>query len=299
MLEPKNLVELVGVETADGLFLEGILERPKFASGQLQIDAFLLIHGTGSNFYAPGVLEAFAAQAVSSGTAVLRINTRGHDGVCSIPGRKGSAKGGATYERIGDCPLDMAAWLDWVLASGFHRVVLVGHSMGGVKAIYSQAYAAHPAVSGIVGISPPRFVHELLRTGPRGELFCKEFARAQELVAAGHGNELLAVTQPVPCVATAAGYVEKYGPENRYDYVPLLARLTCPTLILIGSESIKSSAAFQGLPAAIAEITPRHPRLTCQVVEGANINYSGCETAPWLYVSQAAGWFLTSSKGES
>lgn len=291
MPEPRTTVELVRVETDDGLFLDGSLQRPRSA-GVLPVDAFLLIHGTGGNFYSPGVLKTFAEQAVACGTAVLRVNTRGHDGICSIPIGKGSIPGGATHERISDSPLDISAWLTWLHGSGFGRIVVVGHSMGGVKSIYSQANVRHPAVCGLIGISPPRFAHELLRTGPHGDRFCAEFTHANELVAAGQGESLLPVTQPLSFVATAAGYVEKYGPENRYDYVPLLARLPCPTLIMIGSESIKTSAAFQGLDKLLAEIASGQPRLTCEIVEGANITYTGCETTPYL---RASAWLQTLS----
>ena len=38
---------------------DGALQRSQQV-GRLPVDAFLLIHGTGSNFYAPGVLETFA-----------------------------------------------------------------------------------------------------------------------------------------------------------------------------------------------------------------------------------------------
>src|SRR5262249_21592298 len=154
-------LELVRIETTDGLVLDGALRRPR-KTGQLPVDAFLLIHGTGSNFYAPGVLETFADQAVAEGTAVLRVNTRGHDGMCSIPAQSGSLKGGATCERISDCPLDVDAWANWLEVQGLARVILVGHSMGGVKAIYAQAHAPHLAVQGIIGISPPRFAHKRL-----------------------------------------------------------------------------------------------------------------------------------------
>ncbi len=286
MNEPPATIQLVRVETADGLFLDGALQQP-VQTGGLPVDAFLLIHGTGSNFHSPGVLETFARQAVTRGTAAMRINTRGHDGICSIPGRKGSVKGGATYERVGDCPLDVTAWVNWLAESGFARVVLVGHSMGGVKALYSQAHSPHPAVHGIVGISPPRFTHERLLTGPRGDKFREEFVRAGELVACGQGETLLPVTQPTPFLATAAGYVEKYGPEDRYDYVPLLRRLRCPALILIGRESTRTTAAFHGLPEAIAAAVAGRATVVCETVEGANINYTGCDTAPFL---RAVAW---------
>ena len=278
-------IELVHVETADGLFLDGALWRPQ-QKGKLPVDAFLLIHGTGSNFYAPGVLETFARKALSAGTAVLRINTRGHDGMCSIPGRTGSVQGGATYERISDCTLDVTAWVSWLTANGFSRVALVGHSMGGVKAIYSQAQAYHPAVAAVIGISPPRFSHQRMSLHPRGDKFRDDFLRATGLVAQGQPEQLLAVTQPLPFLATAAGYVEKYGPEDRYDFVPLLSQVPCPALILLGSESIKASPAFAELDTALAEVAAGNPAITCEIVDGANIDYVGCDEVPFVRAAQ-------------
>jgi len=294
MNESTPTLELIRVETADGVVLDGALWRPPRA-GELPVDAFLLVHGTGSNFYAPGVLETYAGQALAGGLAVLRINTRGHDGLCSNPARTGSVKGGAAYERISDCVVDVGAWVDWLVGHGFARIVLVGHSMGSVKAIYAQAYAQHPAVRAIIGISPPRFAHECLLSGPRGETFAAEFTRANEFLADGQGEALLEVTQPLRFVATAAGYVEKYGPQNRYDYVPLLRQLGCPTLILIGGESIRTTAAFHGSPEAIAAADVR-PSVVCQIVESANINYAGCEAIPFL---RAAEWLRALTADET
>lgn len=279
--EIRPTVELARVETADGLLLDGVLLRPH-QTGLLPVDAFLLLHGTGGNFYAPGVLETFANQASADGIAVLRVNTRGHDGICSIPGRHGTAKGGATFETVSDCTLDVGAWVDWLEGRGFSRLILVGHSMGGVKAIYSQVHSRQTVVRGIIGISPPRFSHESLTIHSRGGKFREEFTRASELVARGQGETLMAVKQPLPFVATAAGYVEKYGPENHYDYVPLLARLACPALILIGSESIRTSVAFDGLPEAIAAAVIDRSKIICEIIDGADINYAGCDTVPFV-----------------
>jgi pimeloyl-ACP methyl ester carboxylesterase len=277
--------ELQRVETADGLILDGALQHPT-SPGTLPVDAFLIIHGTGSNFYSPGVLETFAAHAVAAGTAVLRINTRGHDGMCSIPSRSGSVKGGATYELIQDCVHDVSAWLGWLEQNGFDSVVLVGHSMGGVKAVYSQAHAAHRTVQGVVGISPPRFSHERMLAHPKGALFRNDCEKARQFLGQGQPDQLLAVTQPLPFVATAAGYLEKYGPENRYDYVPLLSQIHCPALILLGSQSIETSPAFAGLDSAISDIEAAHSHVRSRVVPGANINYAGCMDVPYQLVAE-------------
>ena len=75
----KSHVELCRVTTQDGLHLDGALRVPDQRATQLPIDACLLIHGTGSNFTAPGLMETFAHQAVDAGLVSLRVNTRGHD----------------------------------------------------------------------------------------------------------------------------------------------------------------------------------------------------------------------------
>lgn len=265
--------ELVHVETSDGLRLDGALHLTSRAA-TLPVDAFLLVHGTGSNFYAPGVLETFARQGVESGSAVLRINTRGHDGMTSIPGTARSTRGGATYETIDDCRHDLAAWIAFLHDRGYRRIVLVGHSMGGVKALYAQAHDPHVSIVAIIGVSPPRFCHERLAAGARGERFRAEFDRMQELMAQGQGEALVPVTQPLPFVATPAGYVEKYGPDDRYDFVRYLPQIACPVLILIGSESAVHSSAFDGLAESLHALHSTCPHVECQVIAGANINYA-------------------------
>ncbi|RPI88785.1 MAG: alpha/beta fold hydrolase [Planctomycetaceae bacterium] len=286
-------VELVRATTADGLRLDGAFAAPS-GPQLLPLDSCLFLHGTGSNFYAPGVLEAFADSARTSGLATLRVNTRGHDGVCSLAARSGSIRGGATFEKVCDCAHDVTAWLDWLTARGCARVALVGHSIGGVKAVYSQAYAPHASVAAVVGISPPRFHHAWFQKHPQSERFRADFARAQELVAAGSGDALLTVTQPMPYITTASGYLEKYGPEDKYDFVPLLSRLTCSTLIMIGSRSEEANPAFDQTLAAVAGMASALPHVTACRIDGADINYRGQLDAPF---QRLRAWEVWSTPG--
>ena len=85
----KRHAELCRVTTQDGLLLDGALRTPDQASDRLPIDAVLLVHGTGSNFTTPGVLETLAQQAVDAGLTSLRVNTRGHDLMARIPRAEG------------------------------------------------------------------------------------------------------------------------------------------------------------------------------------------------------------------
>ena len=43
------------------------------------VDAAIVVHGTGSNFYTSSIGEGLAPKLLADGLAVLRINTRGHD----------------------------------------------------------------------------------------------------------------------------------------------------------------------------------------------------------------------------
>lgn len=271
------MFELAHVTTADHCVLHGAISS-RAAS---QRTAFLLIHGTGSNFYAPGVLERFAIQVAHAGATACRINTRGHDGIASIPGSKKSIKGGATYEVVGDCVHDITAWCEFLAGRGHDQIFLVGHSMGAVKSIYSQAHAAHAAVAGIVCISPPRFCHQHWIEHARADAFRAHWRRANELINAGQPDALLECTQPTPFLATAAGFVEKYGPADRYDYLPLLNQLQVPALVIVGSQTLEASPAFDGLPRWIESARSEKANVTLQIVNGANMNYSEHADAPF------------------
>lgn len=279
-------MELHRVVTADGLVLDGALHRPDpDVERRLPPDLFLLVHGTGSNFYAHDVLETFARQALQSGSAVLRINTRGHDGIATIAGTEGSVRLGAAYEEISDCRFDLRAWLDFAIEQGFRSVTLVGHSMGGVKAICARAYEELP-VTCLIAISPPRFAHAHWMEHPDAEPFREDYRRAEQLVAEGQPEQLMDVRQPIPLVITARGLLAKYGPHDDYDIVQHLPDLSLPVLIILGSKSVSGSPAFDLLPAELERLSSGRANISLELVEGADTGYAGCREAPFEHAER-------------
>jgi len=279
-----GLVELCRVKTADGLLLNGALRLPGGARSVLPIDACLLIHGTGSSFTAPGLMEAFAAQAHAAGVATLRVNTRGHDLMARIPTERGSVLGGAAYENIADCRHDVIAWLNLLTERGYRRIAVVGHSMGGVKAIYTLSRQATEHVACVVAISPPRFNHAHFHRHKLAGQFREDYRRADALVSRGEGEVLLQVRQPMSLVMPASGFVAKYGPHDDYDIVKLLPHVQCPTLVLVGTESAKNVAAFDGLQEELGRIAARRIGLKVIAIEGADITYQGHFGAPFEHM---------------
>lgn len=270
------LVDLVRVTTADGVRLEGALQSPAERSAEaLGIDAFLLIHGTGSNFYGSTLFETLAARLLELGSAVLSINTRGHDVVSSAATTAGARRLGAAYERVDDCQHDLAAWLTFLAGQGCRRIGLIGHSLGAIKAIYAQARTPHPAVAAVIGISPARLSFRWFSESPQGEMFRQAMNQAEALFAAGQGETLMQVEFPLPYIVTAAGYIDKYGPAERFNVIEHLPRLACPTLITFGSVEVQSNVAFRGLPEALEEATAGQPHITIATIAGADHVYSG------------------------
>ena len=247
------------------------------------------MHGTGSHFYAPGVLETFSQQALSEGLAVVRINTRGHDGICSISGPRGALKGGATFENVADCRLDLAAWIEFLRERGYSRIALCGHSMGGVKSAYTMAHDAHPDVRAVILISSPRFHHQTFMQHPAAAAFRADFSTANRNVQEGRSHDLIAVTQPMPFLVTSAGFLDKYGPADSYDLIKLLPQVPCPALYVLGTQSPTQSIGFAGLIETLSVLTRDNSHIQLSLVDGANINYSELEYTPFERVMK---WLL-------
>jgi len=273
-------MSLVQVTTSDGIRLHGGYEcAPESDRSPGPVDIWLCLHGTGSNFYAASTLAGLAPKLLASGAAVLRVNTRGHDLICTGPSSQGRWLQGAAFERIDQAPLDICAWLDWLRASGFARIGILGHSLGAVKAIYTQAMQDATPIAALVAGSPPRLSYDYFRASPRGEEFQQLFAHASQLVEQGRGEELMLVRFPLPYYVSAAGYVDRYGPADRYNVLNLLPRLSCPTLVTYGSSEVQQDVAFRGMPEAVGELAGARAHLQVGVIAGADHQYTACHDA--------------------
>ncbi len=206
-------VDLVQTTTRDGLRLDGSYQPPA-GSAAVPVDAFCLVHGTGGNFYGSSLFDDLAERLRALGCGVLRVNTRGHDGISSDQTPRGGRRQGAAYEVVADCRHDLSAWLEWLRNQGCARVGLVGHSLGAVKAIYAAAHEPQLGAACLLALSPPRLSYATFCASPQASAFLDTYREAEGHVAAGRPTALMDVSLPLPFVVTAAGYVEKYGPTS-------------------------------------------------------------------------------------
>src|SRR5271170_542422 len=135
------MVELVEVRTSDEIRHSGAFAEPRAGAATPRFDAALMMHGAAGTFSDP-FYRNFSAALVECGVATLRANNRGHDVINRGNGR--GAMLGVALETIEDCVLDWQAWLGWLEARGFERILLFGHSLGAVKTAYFLATTRDP-----------------------------------------------------------------------------------------------------------------------------------------------------------
>jgi pimeloyl-ACP methyl ester carboxylesterase len=121
---PGTSLQFLAIDAIDGFRVEAALWLP---DGQAPADTTLVlqVHGSGSNSAKPpnGFLGAGLA---ATGRAVLCINTRQHDDLVAT-------------ENFYDVARDLDAAVHTARALGYRRLVLQGHSLGTIHALYYAA----------------------------------------------------------------------------------------------------------------------------------------------------------------
>ncbi len=270
-------VELVSIETADGVRLGGYLRTPSAANtAKLGVDVVICHHGVGGNFYAASFFDTMGDALLADGTAILRVNSRGHDQAFHQQQRRL----GAAYEVIDDCQHDFTAWLDFAAERGFRRVAVWGHSLGAVKTVYFLSQANDPRVVCAVASSPPRFVNQAYLASENGARFAADIARARQLLAAGEPEALLEAQVPQPRPFSARTYLDKYGPDARYDYFAHLPRTRVPLLLTLGSLET-GDVSFAPLAERGPKMSAEWSNVSYQLIDGADHSYGARTRELW------------------
>jgi pimeloyl-ACP methyl ester carboxylesterase len=218
--------ELVSIAT-DTLPLDGAFH---WLEDQPARGGVLLFHGNTMNFYvgAPRWLPPALTQL---GFACLAFNRRGHD-ILSIRDSRAPEGGALQLTREGIADSDYAA--RWMADRGFPAPIVIAHSGGGMLGV---AHAAgHPETPALVLLSAFRGgAGEQSIAAQKalvGEGYEATLARAQALVAAGRGNELILVPNWW-YVISAESYVDRLTTVP--DILALAPAINCPVLYVRGS----------------------------------------------------------------
>ena len=254
----------------------------------------LCLHGVGGNFYSSTLFDALQPVWLEHGFHVLRVNTRGHDGFAFGSGPR--RRQGAAFEIVDECRQDLQAWLDFLRDRSFGKVITAGHSLGAIKSVYAASHPEsqpHPIVAGQIVMSPPRLSYTAFNNGEQSAEFFADMQTAEGLRRSGSGEAIFPARVPFPILISADCFVDKYGPQERYNILNMIDRIPYPTLFTYGElELANGGIAFAGLPEAIRERQSAKQSIGVATIAGANHMYSQVELT---LASEIDGWLERSS----
>lgn len=269
MAERRCRDELVYTQSEDGLLLEGAVVRPE--TGALKPTAVVWVHGLTGRFYGPMIVRV-GRELAANGYQFVTGNNRGHDFGTVLWTRAGKARfAGGGWERFDESPRDVGAWVEFAMGLGARRVVLIGHSLGALKATYYLAERDDPRVVGLVLASPA------VRAGRlRPDLI----EQSERMVGEGRGQDLLPWgISPVSGSLSAQTYLNRR--QTNLDLFgldtpePSVGRVRCPIYAFLGTRE-----RWVGTEADL-DLIRRHatgsPRVDTRMFEDADHRYSGME----------------------
>jgi len=245
----QHLGRLVETQTQDGLSLHGFWQLGSVsATTEPPSDArpvgWIMVHGVAGNFYNSSMFASLTESLLEFGHDTCRINTRGRDPIAYFATPGGNSRVGAAYEMISDCRSDIASWVDLLKKQGYRRLGLMGHSLGAVKAALYVCSTAPMDIDCMVCISPPRLVGKVLASDAKySSNYAEDLLQAQELVEYGKPESLLSIRYPQPMLISAATFLDKYGHEDRHDYVQMASQIRIPCLWCFGDQEVRGKRA--------------------------------------------------------
>ena len=258
------LVELVSLLNDDGLRLDGAFYPPTEDSDRAgPVDAVLLIHGSRGNFY-DGATKSMAEDLSTQGYACLPLNTNAHDTAWYNPGSR-EFKGNA-FEVLADTCIDLRAGIDHLTERGYRSIGLLGHSMGAVRAAYYAATEDDGRVTAVVPVSPVRLSYSYFMESEDAEEFAASIEVARRLIARGEPEGVFRVGHPIPQLFSAASFLDKHGPEEKYNLINHAHGIRVPMLTLNGSLETHSRLRDMAQDLAVAAVNS--PKAETLMVEG-------------------------------
>jgi len=267
---------LVRIKTSDGVELQGLNFK---GSGRAAHAVVMHLHGTWGNFYGNPFIDHFSDFYPRRGFSFLTGNNRGHDE-------------GSIGERFVDSTKDIQAWLEFAASQRYRWIILQGHSLGALKAVYYLQIHATPRspIKGLILLSP----FDVVAFYGSGDMSVRE-KRLQQVRAIAASNMEALVPKDLFNIwlISAGAYLDLADSNTRADIFPfrtgslknsILSRLKIPTFAAIGGDDF---AAYPSPKAELEQLSElQHVRAA--LVKGAPHNFADRESAllkelsPWL-----------------
>ena len=252
-------IEMVRLQTADGITLTGVLRRPHTVRKKAGV---VMIHGYSGNFYS-GIM-AFLPEAIADcGFAVLALNMRDHD---RVPKKN-------LFEKN---RYDIAAAVDEMARRGYRPMYLYGHSMGTNRVLYYQTVTKDPRIAGMILTGPPGNLYKWNVRIFGQESAARVLGHAMELKGNGKGNEWMLIDLgPLgKTLYTANHLVSLRGPETVSDPFKNIAKISKPILIVHG---LADRLALPEMADQLRQSAGTETQVKVVKIAGANHRFGGSQ----------------------
>jgi len=256
--------EFLRYKTVDQEILQALLWLPKKETKTL----VLYVPSATGGFCGQHDLVPVADAVTSRGFAFMATNVR----TVGVPN-------GWTFARFEDCVKDVGAAVQYAQSRGFENLVLVGHSLGGPRAMYYWVQTREPSVRALVlmgSIVSPYGEAQLRWTEGKRAEYAAFLERVRDLVRQGRGEEVLTFRDyflpPVPPSLTlsAQSFLNMFGTsaESNASTVKFGKQVTIPTLVV---HSVHDEIAVPKNAEEIYASLTAAPRRDLTWVEGSHM----------------------------
>lgn len=221
---PRVTMRALDVTTDDGRVLQGVLYTPEGMDVRRK-PALVLVSGR-------------TADTIQASTQWMgwRIAQQGY--AVLAPGMRISGVAGVESETLASTAADLGHWNDRMAKLGYKRIVMGGHSNGGIWLSNYLSLTHDPRVVGTIYFAPTRDEPSYTRMLDGDAVFDRKIADAEAAVAAGKG-----LTTPIGLLS-AQSFLEFTGPRSRAVHTARVREFDLPGLVITGGKDPLMDAPF-------------------------------------------------------
>lgn len=213
---------VLDVETTGGRVLQGVLYEPE--RPEPGRPALMLVGGR-------------TADTVQSSTHWMGVRLAAQGLTVIAPGLRVSGVAGFQASTHAEAAEDIGRWIDRAAALGHRRVVLTGHSNGGIWISNYLSLTQDPRVAGMVYFAPTRDTVSFAQA-EEGAQYARNLEAARAALARGDG------LRQVIGLYTAQAWLDNNGPDSRGWHTRRISEFERPGLAIAGNKDPLMTPAF-------------------------------------------------------
>ena len=235
---PDVITHFVDTVADDGHPLSAVFYTPADNSAKGKA-TFMMFHG-----YAGGIMWS------PNHWLCVRLAQAGH--ACLAPETRGLSTDALLRTMEEETP-DFKAWVDWLENEGYDKMVLAGHSWGGIRISHYMAEQQDPRVKGMIYLAPTIDAAESVEKAMGQDAYRALVAKAESIVASGKPDVVVAVYEQLPPAKpnsitvrpqSARSFLSHWGPNANTVHTEQIRKVNVPILSLAGNEDMYVDLPF-------------------------------------------------------